>query len=128
MADTTGNEIENVEEKKTVDYNAADHYHTLKKKDGKYSVIKEVDEYLVEEISDDFDTEDAAKAEMTKLAEDAGASKQEANDTDDNMVNVPDPNAKPEEIEISDSYDEDTESNPEEVKQYEEELSKQLKK
>lgn len=121
------NEIEQKTETEAADYNAADHYHTLKKKDGKYSVIKEVDEFLVEEISDDYDTEDEAKKEMTKLAEDAGASKKEAEDTDDNMVNVPDPNAKPEQIEIEDNAEE-VESDPEEVRAYEEELEKSIKK
>lgn len=113
-------------EKKTVDFGAADHYHTLKKRDGKYSVIREIDEYSVEEISDDFDTEDEAKKEMTKLAEEAGASKKEAEDVDDNMVDVPDVNAKPEEIKIDD--EDEIEDDPEEVKAFEEGLAKSFKK
>lgn len=91
------------------------HLHVLKRLDGKYSVIKEVDADEVEEVVtfDDKESAEAYKAEQNgdKTEEAKPSDKTEVEETTNKQV------------EITDTDGEEP-SDPEEVKQFEEELAK----
>lgn len=87
------------------------HLHVLKRLDGKYSVIKEVDADEVEEVVtfDDKESAEAYKAE------------QNGDKTEEAKTEVEESTNK--QVEITDTDGEEP-SDPEEVKQFEEELAK----
>lgn len=102
--------IEDKEEIKKAHEMAGEHFHVLKRLDGKYSVISEVDENEIKEVSV-HDSEDEAKSALeAKAVADKGDNGKEAEkQADDNYV------------EITDSIDEEADD-PEEVREYEEEI------
>lgn len=109
-------ENENLENKSEECHNElSGHEHVMKRLDGKYSVIKEIDKDNVEEIAV-YDTEEEAKSNVKTLEEEVKT--EEVAEVPTEVAETP-----TDKVEITDDIDIE-DSDPEEVEKFEEELKK----